>query len=230
MTSARVLWAPTLLILLLRPGVLLAQTPPGEQEDKRIFGIIPNYRTSPTLRDYKPITASEKFKIAVDDSFDRGTFILAALFGGEAQITNSTPAFGHGFSAYGKYYAASWSDFVIGDFMTEGIYPALFHQDPRYFRHDTGSGWSRLRYAMGQIFITHADGGGMQVNVSELLGNATAVGLANAYYPGAHSWSANAGKLAIQLGVDMAANIVKEFAPDIDRAFSRKREKGPGEQ
>ena len=29
-------------------------------------------------------------------------------------------------------------------------------------------------------------------------------------------------KLAIQLGVDAAANVLKEFAPDLDRLFSKK--------
>src|SRR5579864_6420371 len=43
---------------------------------KRILWIIPNYRTYPTLTEYRPITKREKFKIAVDDSFDRGTFVM----------------------------------------------------------------------------------------------------------------------------------------------------------
>ena len=28
-----------------------------EQESKRILGIVPNYRTSPSLEEYKPLTA-----------------------------------------------------------------------------------------------------------------------------------------------------------------------------
>ena len=50
--------------------------------DKHIFGIIPNFRTSPTLAKYEPISAREKFRIAAQDSFDRGTFLLAAAFAG----------------------------------------------------------------------------------------------------------------------------------------------------
>ena len=38
----------------------------------------------------------EKFKIAAQDSFDRGTVALAVLFAGEGQLANSTPAFGQG--------------------------------------------------------------------------------------------------------------------------------------
>ena len=51
-------------------------------ESKRLLGIIPNYRTSPSLQNYEPLTIGEKFKIASQDAFDRGTVGLALLFGG----------------------------------------------------------------------------------------------------------------------------------------------------
>jgi hypothetical protein len=57
--------------------VTAAQTPPSES--RRIFGIIPNNRTLPSLTNYQPISAKEKFEIARQDSFDRGTVILAAI-------------------------------------------------------------------------------------------------------------------------------------------------------
>jgi len=41
------------------------------------------------------------------------------------------------------------------------------------------------------------------------------LGIGNAYYPGSHSLSSNLTKLGLQLAVDAAANVVKEFAPDL---------------
>lgn len=209
---------------LLRPATARAQQAPDpDDQPKRIFGVIPNYRTSPTLKDYQPLSPSQKFKVAVDDSFDRGTFVLAALFAGDAQLTDANPSYGHGLPAYGRYYVASAADWVVGDFMTEAIYPTLLRQDPRYFRLGTGGGWARLRYAMGQIVKTHGDSGATQFNASEIVGNATAVGLSNLYYRDGRTVGANAWKLGTQIGVDMAANIVKEFAPDIGRAVTRRK-------
>lgn len=193
-----------------------------EEVPKRILGIIPNYRASPSLKDYIPLTPRGKFKMASLDSFDRGTFILGALFGGEAQLTKATPSFGQGVAAYARYFATSYADFVIGNFMTEAIYPTVLHQDPRYFRRGTGSVMSRLGYAAGQIFWTHRDSGGMQFNFSEIVGNSTAVAISNAYYPENRNASDAAIKLGIQVGVDMAGNILKEFSPELARAFSRK--------
>ena len=156
---------------------------PLPREDKRIFGIIPNNRTSPSLTNYKPLSTKEKFQIARQDSFDRGTVILAAAFAGDAQLTNADRPFGQGVTGYARYFGASYGDFVIGNYMSEAIYPILLHQDPRYFRRGIGSGWSRLGYSIGQIFWTHTDSDRTQFNYSEILGNSAAVAISEAYYP-----------------------------------------------
>jgi len=191
-------------------------------ESKRIFGIVPNYRTSPSLQNYEPLTSREKFKIASQDAFDRGTVGLAALFAGEGQLTNANRSFGQGGAGFGRYFGAAYGDYVIGDYMTEAVFPTLLHQDPRYFRRGTGSGWSRLAYAMGQIFWTHRDSGGTQFNYSEIIGNSAAVAISNAYYADNRTATDAASKLSMQLGVDMASNILKEFWPDLERKLKRK--------
>jgi hypothetical protein len=217
------------LLALLSPRATTAQetqqsgtSSPPEPDQKRIFGILPNYRTSPDLKDYKPLPIREKWVIVWEDCFDRGTFMLAAGFGAEGELFNSTPSFGGGVKGYLRYTAASYADWTLGNVMTEGLYPTLLHQDPRYFRRGEGGKWSRLRYAMGQILITHGDSGSTQFNYSEVLGNATAVALSNVYYPDNRTVASGAAKLAIQIGVDMAGNILKEFSPDWARARSRK--------
>jgi hypothetical protein len=204
-----------------QPGTIVKRNQP-EPENKRILGVIPNYRTSPSLTEYKPLTPGAKFVIATQDSFDRGTVVLAAAFAGQAQLTNSNRSFGQGAAGYGRYFGTAYADFVIGNYMTEAIYPTLLHQDPRYFRRGTGSGWSRLGYAIGQTFWTHSDTGRMQFNYSEFVGNSTAVAISNAYYQDNRDASSALGKLGVQVGVDLAANVLKEFSSDLNRRFFRK--------
>jgi hypothetical protein len=212
--------------LVLGTGMAMGQQAPSdepqEKESKRILGIIPNYRTSPSLSDYKPLTTREKFKLATEDSFDRGTAALGVLFGADGQLTNANRSFGQGAAGFGRYVGASYGDFVIGDYMTEAVFPTLLHQDPRYFRRGTGSGWSRLGYAMGQTFWTHRDSGGMQFNYSEIVGNSASVAISNAYYTDDRDARDAVSKLGTQIGVDMAANVLKEFWPDIQRKLRRK--------
>jgi hypothetical protein len=190
-------------------------------ESKRLLGIVPNYRSSQTLQDYQPLSPGDKFKIASEDAFDRGTVILGGIFGAEAQATNANRSFGQGAAGFGRYFGAAYGDLVIGDYMTEGVFPVLLHQDPRYFRKGQGSRWSRLRYAAGQIFFTHTDSGRAQFNYSEIVGNSAAVAISNAYYANNRTAGDAADKLGVQIGVDMASNILKEFWPDLQRKLRR---------
>jgi hypothetical protein len=113
----------------------------GDQRQAgHVLWIIPNFRTSPELREYKPIAPREKFRIAAQDTFDRGTIALDAAFAGESQFSRSNPSFGGGAQAYAHYWITAYSDFAIGNYMTEAISPAFLHQDPRYFRRGSGSG------------------------------------------------------------------------------------------
>jgi hypothetical protein len=183
---------------------------------KRIFWIIPNYRTYPSDAQYHPLTAREKFRIARQDSLDPGTFALAGALAGIGQLNDTNPSFGQGAAGYGRRYGTSYGDLVIGDYLTVAILPTLLHQDPRYFRKGSGSTASRLGHAVKQIFWTRMDSGKYFVNFSELGGNAAAAAISNAYYPDYRTAGDTAERFGMQIGLDVAGNILKEFWPDIN--------------
>jgi hypothetical protein len=106
--------------------------------------------------------------------------------------------------------------------MTEGIFPTLLHQDPRYFRRREGTVRSRLAYAMSRLFITRGDSGRNQFNYSEVAGAAASVAISNAYYPDGRTVGNNVGRYAQQLGFDAASNALKEFWPDLKRRLPRR--------
>jgi hypothetical protein len=213
--------------LLVLSGASAQQQPAATQNvvddtgGKRILWVIPNFRTSVMPVPYKPLTAEQKFKIATQDAFDRGTFGLAAAFAGESQLNNSNRSFGQGVGGYAHYFVTAYADFAIGDYMTEGVLPTVLHQDPRYFRKGKGSGAARLGYACSQIFVTHNDSGKLAPNYSEVLGNSAAVAISMAYYPEGRNASDAVQKLGSQLAVDMVSNVLKEFWPDISHKFSK---------
>ena len=201
-----------------------SSNPTQEQESNRAFWIIPNYRTSPNLLNYEPLTAGQKFKIAADDSFDRGTVVLAGFVAGESQLTNDNKSFGQGGAGYGRYFGTAFGGFVIGDYMTQAVFPTILHQDPRYFRRGMGSKWDRLGYAVGQTFWTHNDSGKTQFNYSEIVGNSVAAGISMSYYSDNRTARDAASMLGLQVGLDAAANVLKEFWPDLQRKFGRKHQ------
>jgi hypothetical protein len=196
---------------------LLAALAHGEEHNGRVFWIIPNGRSTALENADRPLTASEKFKLARQDSLDPGAFALAAIFAAKGQALDTNPSFGQGVGGFAKRFGASYADWAIGYHMTEAVFPTLLHQDPRYFRKGSGGGWSRLGHAMAQTFRARSDSGRPMFNWSELGGDATAVAISQAYYPDQRTAGAAAGKLGIYLGLTTASNILKEFWPDIQR-------------
>ena len=114
----------------------IAPTSPTQQEppDKRVFGVLPNYRTANETAVYMPITTKQKFIIASKDSFDYPLVLLAGAIAGLGQWTDQNPSFGQGMAGYARRLGTGYADQAIGNMMTEAIFPTLLHEDPRYFR------------------------------------------------------------------------------------------------
>lgn len=195
---------------------------PANAESKRIFFIVPNNRAAPSFKDFQPISTREKFGIATRDAFDPGTLALAAIFSAEGKLTNANPSFGTGGRAYGHYFVTQYADLLIGDYLTEAVFPTLFHQDPRYFRSGATGKWRRLRYAASRVFIAYSNQGKKQFNFSEVVGNSAAVAISSAYYSDRRNAQDAASKLAIQLALDVVSDVMKEFWPEIGKRFSHK--------
>ena len=198
---------------------------PGSAQDKRIFGVLPNYRTADGSMPFSPITTKQKFTIARKDTFDYPSYALAAAFSGISQLDNSNASFGQGLKGYARRYGSAIADQDIGNFMTEAIYPSLLHEDPRYFRKVTGSFKSRLAYAATRVLVTRTDAGNWRFNTSEFLGNGTVAALGNWYYPDARNFNGTAQRMFSQIGTDAISGVLKEFWPDIKRKWLSKHDK-----
>ena len=199
-----------------------ASIEPVKAPEKRLFGVVPNYRTADASVPYAPLTQRQKLGIAAHDSFDWPSYVLAAAMTFAMPGANETKSYGTGWSGFANRYVRSSADQIIGNMLTEGFMPALLHEDPRYFRPGTGTFWSRLGSAVSQIAVTRKDSGRRTFNAPEFFGNAIAVSVSNSYSPNLRSWSASTEKLGLAIGTDMFSNVVKEFGPDVkERLFHR---------
>src|SRR5579862_8806751 len=113
--------------------------PQSRTEDKRILWIFTNHRTAEDSSTLPNLTARGKFAIAFSDATDQAIFLQTAFLSGIGQATNGNPSFGQGIEGYAKRFGTAYADFAVENVMTEGIFPALLHQDPRYFRPREGS-------------------------------------------------------------------------------------------
>jgi hypothetical protein len=202
-------------------------SPVQSPEDKRVFGVLPNYRTTENGIPFKRITAKQKLKIAFKDSFDWPAYITGGLFAGLYQLENSNPSFGQGTAGYFRRFGTSSGDQIIGNMMTEGIVPSLIHQDPRYFRLGSTEGTKkhRLVYALESIIVARMDTGKKSFNFSEWGGNAITASIGNAYYPDGRSASGTAQRLLIFCGTDAFSNVLKEFWPDVKHWYQNRKHK-----
>lgn len=201
----------------------LAPVPVQTPEDKRIFGVVPNNRTTENSIPFHAITARQKMTIALKDSFDWPVYPTAALFAALYQLDGQNPSFGQGMEGYAKRLATSYADQTEGNMMTEGLIPALTHQDPRYFRLGEGPKLRRTWYALSRIVICRMDSGRSMFNWSEWGGNAAAVAISNSYYPDSRDVHDNVQKLMVACATDAFSNVLKEFWPDVKRKLQKKQ-------
>ena len=195
---------------------------------QRAFGVLPNNRTAESALPFVPISAKRKLTIGFKDSFDWPIYLNTALFASIYHAENQNPSFGQGFEGYTKRLATSFADQTMGNMMTEGVVPALTHQDPRYFRLGSGSKGRRVLNALAGIFVARMDSGTKTFNFSEWGGNSVAVAVSNLYYPDTRTARDNAQKLGFQCATDAFSNVLKEFWPDVKRYFEHRRERKQG--
>ena len=181
------------------------------EESQRILGVIPNFYTS-FAWDAAPMDTKQKFQLAFRSEIDPMAFFGAAALAGSKQLRDVDPVYGETPGGMAKRFAAAYTDDFDGKMLGGAIFPALFHQDPRYFYKGTGSARSRALYALMQTFICRGDNGRAEPNYSEILGSFAAGGISNLYYPAANRGaSLTFVNGLIEIGGHAGTNLVREF-------------------
>ena len=194
-----------------RPTEFIAAEQIRAQEKQRLVGFFPNFYTS-YIYDAAPLTAKQKFSLATRGTFDPVAMLGIGFAAGIEQATNAYSGYGQGAAGYSKRFAAKFADGRTSDLLTHAVFPALLHQDPRYYYQGSGSVSSRLKHAVVSAFLTRSDSGRTVPNTSYFLGDLSAAALSNLYYPqanrGAQMVFTNA---AVGLAGRIGTNLMREF-------------------
>jgi hypothetical protein len=194
-----------------RPTELIAAEQIRAEEKQRLVGFFPNFFTS-YVYDAAPLTAKQKFSLATRGTFDPIAMLGVAFAAGIEQAKNSYAGYGQGAAGYSKRFAAKFVDGRSSDFLTHAVFPALLHQDPRYYYQGSGSVKSRIAHAVTSAFLARSDSGHAVFNSSYLLGDMCSGALSNLYYP-----KANRGanlvftNTAVGLAGRVGTNLMREF-------------------
>jgi hypothetical protein len=193
------------------PTEVIAEQQLKAQEEQRAFGVIPNFYTS-YVWNAAPLNSRQKLSLVTREAIDPVSFIGITIAAGAEQVNDTFPGFGSGPKGYAKRWGALFADEKAAELLYWGVFPALFHQDPRYFYQGSGSTLSRVGHAVGSAFIARTDSRHAAPNYSLLLGELSSSALSNLYYPTA---SRGAGLVLANTAIGLAAhvgeNLVREF-------------------
>jgi hypothetical protein len=191
----------------------------------RLFYALPNFLTVENGKQLPPLTAGQKFKLQARSQFDYMEIPWYGILAGISQARDTSSGYGQGAQGYGKRYASEWADGSIENFMVAAVYPSVLHQDPRYYQLGKGSFWHRVAYAASRIVVTRSDAGQTVFNASEIFGSVTAATISTfSYHPRDERTAGNMAKVWVtQMGLDTFTYNIKEFWPDIQRHFARKK-------
>jgi hypothetical protein len=189
-------------------------------QTKRILGIVPNFRAVSTDEELPPQTVKDKFMDATQDSFDYSSVLLPGVIAAYSMATDATPEFHQGAAGYARYLWHAATDQTIENYMVEFVTPVITKEDTRYYTLGRGGFLKRTGYALSRAVITRSDSGKEEFNFSEVVGAGAAAGISNLYYPSAErTLSKTAGQWGLDVGVDGAAFVFREFWPDVNHAL-----------
>jgi hypothetical protein len=237
------------LVLILTCGIALAQAPPPDGTDSSGImamaeaPLVPPQPTRvqqmksmirlemnraidskpyPSLNEWKPLTARQKFDVFIHSTYSPRTFANAAIdeAADRAEGNHLDRGYETGFRGVGQAYGINLATNETDVFFQRFLFPTLLKQDPRYFRNPDLPFFQRALYAMSRVLVTRTDSGGQTFNSSRILSIAAAREVADLYVPGERQGMGPlAGCVSFTLLRDAGMNLAHEFWPDLRRKF-----------
>lgn len=188
-----------------------------------------------------PLSGGQKFRLAFRGAVDPFAFAEQAVLSLYGQATDSHQSYdkvknaasgsytvtqegyGQGLKGYAKRYGANYADSFDGAILGNALFPALLHEDARYFRMgETHTIKQRIVYAAGTSFWTRTDKGHPVFNFANILGNLAAGGISNLYYPPDDRGAALTFEGAATVTAEgIFGAMILEFYPDLERVYLR---------
>jgi hypothetical protein len=224
-----------LLILLLLSCAPLQAQPSGDTprpksdsnsaEPARVVGVIPAFNSSDDAN-APALSSKQKLRLFTRTVTDPFNLIMPAVNAAILSATGDSSGYGSGFSGAAKRYGSSLADATTGNFFRLYAYPALLHEDPRYFRAGSGSIPKRTMHVFVAVVRTRKDEPKFRFNWSKLFASASSAGLSNLYYPDENrGWSLTLSRIGLSYATEVGSNALKEFWPDIAKVMRKKKAK-----
>ncbi|MGC2695075.1 MAG: hypothetical protein WA738_04720 [Candidatus Angelobacter sp.] len=176
----------------------------------------------PSLQDWIPLTAREKFDVFLHSTYSPRTFLNAGIdvVANHIKRRDRNVEYETGFRGWGQHYGTELGTSESDIFFQKFLLPAILKQDPRYYRNPDLPFVKRALYSMSRVLITRTDSGGQAFNSSKILGAMASRALSDLYVPGQRQGlHPLTGCVSFNLLRDAGMNMVHEFWPDFRHKF-----------
>lgn len=165
------------------------------------------------------LSATDKLQLAAWEQVQPYAFSTEVLAAAWEHLIDSDPKYGSDKAGFGERLGAAAIRQSSQAIFSDGVLPALLHQDPRYYRKGSGKFIDRVLYSASRVFIIRNDAGKNVTNYSQLIGYAGASALTMTYYPAVSAtWHNTAESYGVSLAVSALGNQLHEFGPDLLRS------------
>jgi hypothetical protein len=171
-----------------------------------------------------PLSPADKLLYAGHEQTRWAVLMPGVISAGYGHLVDTDPHVGSDLGGFGDRLGLTMIRQATDRFSGDGIFTALFHQDPRFYRIGHGPLVHRGLLAVKQTYMRLNDDRQERPSFSGLLGHATGSFLAMTYYPHESATAAIAARgFGTAVAGDMGSKLLLEFGPDALRlAFRRK--------
>lgn len=169
---------------------------------------------------YKPLTSQQRWHRYWEHTILSPGIFLGSLGGASgAQLRNDPPEWGQNGQSYAKRYSYYLGLLTLKTTIYQGSSAALGY-DPRYQKCDCRGVWPRTRHAILWTFLTRNSSGATRFNIPLFAGAYGAGMLSTYWYPARYNPLTDGVREGTrQIGFTMGIDVVREFSPELKRAF-----------
>lgn len=183
-----------------------------------IGGIVPKDQT------YTPLTGQQRWQLFVNENFSVKSGAYFRAFGSALpdHLNNRPQDWGQGTKGYMTRVGDRFARFTMSSAIQNVGQYALGH-DPRYVRCKCDGFWPRFGHATVLSFMTYDRNGKKVFNVMNFAGAFGSEYIAGQWTPGTNPTVAGYQGAVQQIGAGWIFNVLREFGPEMKRAFTRKK-------
>jgi hypothetical protein len=167
---------------------------------------------------YRPLTGRERWNLYLREAFwSPGAFFRAAGPALGTHLNNEPPEWGQGTASYSRRFANRFGRFALQE-SYEAAGAAVLQHEVRYRRSSRSGFLPRAAHALTANFVTYDKNGRRVPHISRVGSAFAAEFTGNLWMPARYRDTSSALRgVGMELGVSSAFNLIREFAPELNR-------------